>query len=234
VAGRTYLFAISLGAHAALGVALAAIPARVRHEVIAISLSETAKPKPTVEPAPPPPPDPPEPTAHPVRAKSVAAPPKATDVLPENPPSAPVGDALPDFGLSLSNGGGAGLAVPPGGPHGAATAPAVTAKTLSHAAHAPVDDCGDPPAKPKALSRPTPAYTAQARTAGITGKVRVEITVDEQGRVVAVRVLQGLGYGLDEAALAAARAMKFEAAVRCGKPSSANFRVGFNFAPGTP
>jgi len=90
------------------------------------------------------------------------------------------------------------------------------------------------PAKPKLVSRPTPAYTDDARAAGISGKVRVEITVDEQGRVVAVRLLQGLGHGLDEAAVAAARAMTFEPAVRCGRSSSATFKVGFNFSPGTP
>ena len=102
---------------------------------------------------------------------------------------------------------------------------------LSRAAAARPDDCADPPAKPKLLSRPSPTYTDAARAAGISGKVRVEITVDEGGRVVSVRLLQGLGYGLDEAALAAARAMTFEAAVRCGRPTSATFKIGFNFSP---
>ena len=109
------------------------------------------------------------------------------------------------------------------------------AKTLSRGAHGPpTAECEEAPSKPKALSRPTPAYTEDARAAGVSGKVRVEITVDERGRVVSVRVLQGLGHGLDEAAIAAARAMTFEPALRCGKPTTATFRVGFNFAPGTP
>jgi len=57
----------------------------------------------------------------------------------------------------------------------------------------------------------------------------VELTVDETGRVVEVRVLQGLGYGLDEAALAAARSATFEPALRCGKPSRATFTISMRF-----
>jgi protein TonB len=229
---RTYLYAISLGAHAALGLALLAIPARARHEIIAISMSETAKPKPPphVEP---PTPEPPKPSARPVRAK--AAPPQAKPV--EAPPetSAPSSaDALPDFGISLSNGGGAGGVAVPVGRSAVASPVTATTKTLTRAARPRTEDCDEPPAKPKLLSRPTPPYTDQARAAGVAGKVRVEITIDEQGRVVAVRVLQGLGYGLDEAAVAAARGMTFEPAVRCGKPASATFKIGFNFSPGTP
>ena len=229
--GRTYLYAISLGAHAALGAALIAIPARARHEIIAISMSETAKPKPTTH-IEPPPPDPPKPAVHPQRAK--VAPPQAKPVEAAPESAAPASaDALPDFGIALSNGGGAGIAVPVGRPSAVPTL-ATTTKTLTRAAHPHAEDCDEPPAKPKLLSRPTPPYSDQARAAGIAGKVRVEITVDEQGRVVTVRVLQGLGYGLDEAAVAAARGMTFEPAVRCGRPSAATFKVGFNFSPGTP
>jgi periplasmic protein TonB len=232
VAGRTYLFAISLGVHAALGAALVAIPARTRREIIAISMSETTKPKPVVHTEPPQ--EPLRAAPHPLRAKAAAPPPRVAEVAAANAATPSNADAPPDFGLSLSNGAGGGVSVP-GGARPAAAAPVpATTKTLSRAVPAAVEDCGDPPAKPRALSRPTPAYTEQARAAGVAGKVRVEITVDERGRVVAVRVLQGLGYGLDEAAVAAARAMTFEAAVRCGKPASATFRVGFNFSPGTP
>jgi protein TonB len=233
VAPRTYLFAISLGAHVALGVALAALPARVRHEIIAISMAETKKPpKPIVHEETPP--EPPKPAAHPVRAKVAPPVPKAAEAPPPSDEAAPAGDAVPDFGIALSNGGGGGLAVPAARAASPQPATTATAKTLGHASHAPIDECTEPPAKPKLLARPTPAYTEDARAAGISGKVRVEITVDAQGRVVSVRVLQGLGHGLDEAALAAARAMTFEPAIRCGKAASATFKVGFNFAPGTP
>ncbi len=227
---RSYVFGISLAAHAILGVTLAAIPARQRHEIIAISMSETKKVKERAPAPPPPPPMSPKPAARPVRAKVAPPPPTVAEIAP--PSGGPSSDAVPDFGISLSNGSGGGLAVAAARP-AATTAPAVTARTLTRP-RAQVDDCDEPPAKPKLLSRPTPAYTDDARAAGVSGKVRVEITVDEHGSVVAVRVLQGLGHGLDEAALAAARGMTFEPALRCGKATSATFKVGFNFAPGNP
>src|SRR2546423_1409149 len=82
-----------------------------------------------------------------------------------------------------------------------------------------------PPAKPKPRSVPQPAGSEAARAAGVEGKVRVQLTVDETGHVVDVKLLQGLGYGLDEAALAAARQAEFEPAVRCGKPTRATFNI---------
>ena len=226
--GRTQLLAISLGVHVALGLGLAAIPHRDAHEVIAISMAETKKAKaPSHVDPPPEPPEPAKAAPRPAHARPAAA---AKVAAAANAQASSPVDALPDFGLSLS-GGGPGLAVPSGGGGGPAATTASKAKVLSRATAARSDDCADPPAKPKLLSRPSPTYTDAARAAGISGKVRVEITIDEGGRVVSVRLLQGLGYGLDEAALAAARAMTFEAAVRCGKPASATFKIGFNFSP---
>jgi protein TonB len=46
---------------------------------------------------------------------------------------------------------------------------------------------------------------------------------------VNVSLLQGLGYGLDEAALATARRAEFEPAVRCGKPTRATFNISMRF-----
>ncbi len=226
--GRTKLIAVSLGAHMALGFGLGSIPPRKFHETIAIRVSETKKkPPPHVDP---PPPEHEVPAPHPVRAKAAPSQAKAQPVtLSSNAQASSSLDALPDFGLALSGGGG-GLAIPSGGGGGPAPTSMAAAKVLSRA---PLKsgECADPPAKPKLLSRPAPAYTDAARAAGISGKVRVEITVDEQGHVATVRVIQGLGYGLDESALAAARALAFEPAMRCGKPSAATFKIGFNFSP---
>ena len=228
--GRTQLIAVSLGAHVALGLGLGSIPPRKHRETIAITVSETKKkpPPPHVDP---PPPEPEPAAPRPTRAKSAPPPAKAQAVAPAaNAQASSALDALPDFGLALSGGGPGGMAIPSGSGGGGAPAATAAAKVLSRAP-AKGGECGDPPAKPKLLSRPNPSYTDAARAAGVSGKVRVEITVDEQGRVVSVRVIQGLGYGLDESALAAARALTFEPAVRCGKPSTATFKIGFNFSP---
>ncbi|HEX4445808.1 MAG TPA: hypothetical protein VH044_03705, partial [Polyangiaceae bacterium] len=183
--GRLQLFAFSLGAHALLGVALGSIPPGHHREVIAISMAETRKPKVPPHVEPPHDPDPPTPAPRPARAKTAPPAAKAEPAAPtKSAPGSRSLDALPDFGLSLSGGTGGGMAIPGGGGGGPrpAVAPAA-AKVLARAPKA--DECGEPPAKPKLLSRPNPAYTDAARAAGVSGKVRVEITVDEQGRVVA-------------------------------------------------
>lgn len=228
-AGR--FFAFSLGAHALLGAALAAVPSEQKHEAVAITFRDVKKPAPPPKAAPPEELPPPAPAPHAMKAKAApAAAPKAAPAA-ASPHVGPALDALPDFGLSLGGGGAGGLAIP-AGPRGAgdATQAPMAAKTLARVA-TNVGECSDPPAKPRPLSRAVPAYTDAARAAGVSGKVRVEIAVDEQGRVVSARIIQGLGYGLDEAALAAVRAMTFEPAVRCGRASSATFKIGFNFAP---
>jgi periplasmic protein TonB len=232
VAGRTQLIAISLGAHAILGVALGAVHPKRHREVIAITVSDTKKRVPP-RPASAPEPDPPVP-ARPLRAKSAPAQAKAAPIAPATnaQPSMSL-DALPDFGLSLSGGGAGGMAVPAA--NRAAFAPAAAnAKVLSRSASARGDDCADPPAKPTSMSHPTPAYPPAAVASGIAGKVRVEIAVDEHGRVVSARILQGLGPGFDEAALAAARASTFEPALRCGRPSVSTFKIAYSFRPPTP
>jgi periplasmic protein TonB len=234
VAARTAIFGVSLGAHLALGAGLAAIPARSSHSVVAISFVETKKPKkPADPPSPPPPPPPPEPPApHPARAKAAPAPPK-------DAPSPPAGaapaaaDSFPDFGLSLSGQGSGGLAVPPRAFSGPAPTTSATAKALTRAP-ARADDCSDPPAKPRPVSNPMPAYPADALAARVSGFVRVAIDVAPDGHVAGAQVLQGLGHGCDEASLAAARTARFEPVVRCGKPAQATVRVRYTFSPPSP
>ena len=47
-------------------------------------------------------------------------------------------------------------------------------------------------------------------------------------------MIQGLGYGLDESSLVAARALAFEPAVRCGRPSAATFKIRLQLLAVTP
>jgi protein TonB len=61
--------------------------------------------------------------------------------------------------------------------------------------------------------------------------VRIEVRIDETGAVIEARVLQGLGHGLDESALAAAKAFLFEPATACGKPVVGQVTFNLRFAP---
>jgi periplasmic protein TonB len=55
-------------------------------------------------------------------------------------------------------------------------------------------------------------YPPEARRLGIEGAIRVRLTVDDRGKVEAAVLLNRLGHGLDELALARARQIEFEPA----------------------
>jgi len=61
-------------------------------------------------------------------------------------------------------------------------------------------------------------YPVKAREANIQGKVMMELIINETGKVMSVKVLSGPGYGLNEAAEAAARNLIFRPALMSGKP----------------
>jgi periplasmic protein TonB len=233
-----YVYTGSIALHAVLGIAAIAAPSTKRHQAVAIALAENKKPKKEAKDEKPPPPPPPAPPA--ARAKSVSAP-KPAAPPPPTPAAAPPPAAAPafaDLGLTLGNGGGGpGLAVPqpgaaPAPTHAPAAATATTRKvtTLAPAAE---ETCDEPPVKPKPRSIVKPAYTEDARAAQVEGVVRVEITIDPTGQVVDAKILRGLGHGLDEAALAAARQMTFEPGTRCGKAHVATISLGVRFALGS-
>jgi protein TonB len=218
--------------HGAFAVGIGEIDIKKSIAATAIQIAEVAKKPP---PPPPPPaqvePEPPKPEARKVSSNRPAAPAPEAEPAPPAPNEAAAMDALPDFGLSLTGGvSGGGLALPAGPSQPTRPAPGpVVRKALAAAPPTSALGCAEPANKPKPRSVPQPAYTADARTAGVEGKVRIQLTVDESGRVVDVRVLQGLGHGLDEAALAAARQAQFEPATQCGKPVRATFNISMRF-----
>ena len=70
----------------------------------------------------------------------------------------------------------------------------------------------------------SPEYTEEARAAAIEGKVRVEITVDASGAIRSVKVLEGLGHGLDEAAYARSKVRPSSRLFSAANPSSRHSR----------
>jgi TonB family protein len=69
------------------------------------------------------------------------------------------------------------------------------------------------------LYKPTPVYTEEARKQKIEGEVLVEVVFEASGRVRVLRVVRGLGHGLDEAAVKAAEQIRFKPALREGQPA---------------
>jgi TonB family protein len=68
------------------------------------------------------------------------------------------------------------------------------------------------------LSKPLLAYTPEARQKKIEGDVELDVLFAATGQVSVLRVVQGLGYGLDEAAVSAAERIRFTPARREGQP----------------
>jgi TonB family protein len=88
----------------------------------------------------------------------------------------------------------------------AAAAPVYTAKTTDSTR--PVE----------IIDKPHPAYTAEARAQKIEGDVLLDVIFTAGGEVRVLSVRRGLGHGLDENAIDAARHIRFHPATEGGKP----------------
>lgn len=229
------IYSASLALHGVLALGVVSIKGARAYETVGIAMVEAKKrPAPKTETITPPPVEEPK---EPVKRSTPKAKLAPVPAAPKEaaPAAAAAAAPVPDFGLSLGNegSGGGGLALPTARPRTEAPAESnkpdkTTRKVLAAPA---ASACDEPIKKPKVLGIGRPAYTAAATEARAAGRVRVEVTVDVSGRVAKARVLEGLGYGLDEAALDTARAATFEPGSRCGKAEVAVFVIAIRFTP---
>jgi TonB family protein len=124
-------------------------------------------------------------------------------------------------GNVVSAGFGNGTAVQGGGGRGNAkvvqtafAAPAPPDPTTTKKAS--VDDSGFTPFT--ILSKPKPTYSDEGRSRHIEGEVQLDVVFTAAGQCKVLGVTRGLGYGLDEAAIAAAQKIQFVPAKRGGQP----------------
>jgi periplasmic protein TonB len=83
---------------------------------------------------------------------------------------------------------------------------------------------------PRLLREVKAQYTEEARKRGITGGVVLEIVITSDGGVGDVKVLRGLGYGLDDRAISAVRNWRFAPARRLGTPVDVIVEVEVEFS----
>ena len=81
----------------------------------------------------------------------------------------------------------------------------------------------------KILSKPRANYTDAARQNQVQGKVVLRVTFAANGTIGGISVISGLGNGLTEQAIAAARGIRFEPAKRGGVPYSVTKPVEYTF-----
>lgn len=142
-------------------------------------------------------------------------------------------------GTVASAGFGSGVAGSGSGDHNGGGRYSVKQGGFGDAQPAPVTEARvrTEPAKPamtpvEVLQKPVPTYTDEARKLHIEGEVLLEVQFGASGRLHVLRVVRGLGHGLDEAAVAAAEKIHYKPAMRQGQPvdSTATLHIVFQIA----
>ncbi len=88
---------------------------------------------------------------------------------------------------------------------------------------------------PVVINKVDPEFSQAARAARVQGTVVLETVVAEDGVPNVIRVVRGLGYGLDENAIAAVEQWRFNPGTKDGTPikGSLNIEVNFNLDVGS-
>jgi TonB family protein len=79
---------------------------------------------------------------------------------------------------------------------------------------------------------PAADYTDEARVAKVRGEVRLRLVLASDGTVKNIFPIKSLPHGLADAAMAAARRIQFERAIRNGKPASQFVTLVYEFKDG--
>ncbi len=232
---------LSLGLHAGLLVLLVRVEPRheTRQPPVPLRVVERQQPQPEKVPMPSPPkPAPPadrpapllpEPAPKRTRPPREPRPPVARPAPPPAPRAPPTPEAPSSprsFGIRLENtvqaAPGTGVPVPVGEslavPPTAPPKPRLTAPGGSGDGEGTTTPVAAVQEMPKVVADATAEYPTEARRLGIQGKVVLELVVNESGRVARARVLKSLHPLLDEAALRAAKHLRFRPGRVDGRP----------------
>ncbi len=218
------VYAISIGVHLVIGLSIAFIPKDKLKEIIAISMGESNKPKP--------PPPKREDKPHESKPRALAS--RGVTSHSTSTVAAAAAAAAPvftDIGISMDANGSEGVAV--------ATAPkappppkmlAIEPAKPKVLAARTTGNCEEPLVKARVEHVVRPEFTTEARTVGVDGVVIVEVEIDDRGDVTSAKVRRGLGHGLDETSVEAAKKTHFTPATLCGKPVASSFVLKMRFS----
>jgi TonB family protein len=140
----------------------------------------------------------------------------------------PSATALPSAPPSNGTGSGGGIGSGSGGGVGVGHGPGVGAGSGGGIGGG-VFKVGGGISAPQALSTPDPEYTEEARNAKTQGTCILWLIVDDQGRPRDIRVVRGLGMGLDAKAIEAVKQWKFQPALKDGRPVNVQISVEVGF-----
>ncbi len=135
--------------------------------------------------------------------------------LPSAPPSNGTGSG---GGIGSGSGGGVGVGHGPG--VGAGSGGGIGGGVFK---------VGGGISAPEPVSTPDPEYTEQARLAKTQGTCVLWLIVDDQGHPRDIRVVRGLGFGLDAKAIDAVKQWRFQPAMKDGRPVNVQISVEVGF-----
>jgi len=139
-------------------------------------------------------------------------------------PQAPALPSVPSNGTGSGGGIGSGS----GGGVGVGRGPGVGAGSGGGTGGG-VFKVGGGISAPQAVSTPDPEYTEEARLAKTQGKCILWMIVDDTGKPRNIRVVRGLGFGLDAKAIEAVQQWRFQPALKDGKPVNVQISVEVGF-----
>ena len=82
---------------------------------------------------------------------------------------------------------------------------------------------------PTVLFRTEPVYTLEARKANLEGTVELSAIIRKDGSIEAVKVLRGLGLGLDESAIKALKSWRYRPGMKGGRPVDLRVNIEIKF-----
>jgi len=126
----------------------------------------------------------------------------------------------PLIGTSMGNGSGTGL----GSGSGTGLGPGSGGNTGGGLKHV-----GGGISAPVLTHEEVPEFSEEARKAKFSGTVTIYIVVDQHGIPQNVRLMHGVGMGLDEKALEAVKLYRFRPAMEAGKPVAVDMNVVVTF-----
>lgn len=136
-------------------------------------------------------------------------------ILPSAPPSNGIGSG---GGIGSGSGGGVGVGHGPG--VGAGSGGGIGGGVYK---------VGGGISAPQAISTPDPEYTEEARNAKTQGTCILWLIVDDHGNPKDIRVVRGLGFGLDAKAIEAVKQWRFQPAEKDGHPVNVQISVEVGF-----
>lgn len=231
------MLAISIGTHVVTVVNLpSSVPGGPKNQRVEMEFYEPPPPPPpkVEEPEPPKPVEPPKVKLKPppVKVAEVKPPPDAPPPPNEEPPPEASTKPVPlVVGISMSSTTAGGtFAVGVGNTtYGKAdTTPTDPSKVQAYRAPKYVPP-GGADTQPEVANEFKPPYPEEAKKNDIEGTVVLKITVDENGAVIDAKVVKGLGFGLDEASVAAIRKFKFKPATKGGEAVGTTLTYNFSW-----